>query len=343
MFHPSQTRTSRRAFTLIELLVVMAIIATLVGLLLPAVQKVRSAAARAYNQNQLHQLGLALHNYEGTKQKLPPAVSNIPDKSTGFNTTLPYCTTVHMYLLPYVEQEAIYKASQQNAAQYACLQPDTAGVVYNNLVPAFRSKNDASAGDGTVNFAGSSPLPAGAWAISNFAANSWLFGHWNTAHGSGVSWRTGFNIDDVTDGTSHTIAFAEKFGKCNLGGTTAGGSAWAMPAATVQNPPNPNNVFDTNALPFAALIGHYDDPTLFIKFINSNGSTGALAVPPQNNPNDTTCNPQLAQGFHIAGCQMLMLDGSVRNFSGQSSSGSVAFVWSQLLHPRDGTVQPSDY
>src|SRR5437870_1453632 len=112
-----QRRSRRPGFTLIELLVVIAIIAILIGLLVPAVQQVRSAAARSQCANNLKQIGLAAHSYHSTLKSFPPGYHGpspdvpygLPYTNTGaFQTGAKWVGSL-VYLLPYLEQDVIYR------------------------------------------------------------------------------------------------------------------------------------------------------------------------------------------------------------------------------------------
>src|SRR4051794_34803238 len=135
----------RPGFTLIELLVVIAIIAVLIGLLLPAVQKVREAAARMKCQNNLKQMGLAAHTYESTNGYLPPPKGTVKiGDVVGSNDASPQAL-----ILPYVEQAGKYNQFNFNYSTWQ----DRLAVPPNNVA------NDPSTGLGINMLARSQDIP----------------------------------------------------------------------------------------------------------------------------------------------------------------------------------------
>jgi prepilin-type N-terminal cleavage/methylation domain-containing protein len=116
--HQRKSGRPRAGFTLIELLVVIAIIAILIGLLLPAVQKVREAAQRSTCQNNLHQIGVAAHNYCSSNDQFPCAIASVSTRQIGTITitSATYNPGIFILLLPYLEQSNVVTAYNTSAA-----------------------------------------------------------------------------------------------------------------------------------------------------------------------------------------------------------------------------------
>lgn len=305
--------STRLGFTLIELLVVIAIIAVLIGLLVPAVQKVRSAAARMQSQNNAKQLTMAAHNYHDTNNTLPPLADRVKGPSSTSNFA-----ALHYFLLPYIEQEPLYKLGQNNNGVWE----NSPNNVASNKVKTFISPRDPSM-----------PLDiwkesnGGTWAVCNYGANHAIFGIPCTA-----TTIPGKGFASILDGTSNTVAFAEQYGRCGLGepDTTSGAS--------------PNNFFHKlwgYRVNWRWERGPYFDTRLMSSSMagtaqaNNSACTcvaTSVAAVPQNVPSVQACNPYFVQALSSDGCVISMMDGSVRTVN----SNVNATTWVRALWPSDG-------
>ena len=317
-----RTHPRLAGFTLIELLVVIAIIAILIGLLVPAVQKVREAAARMQCQNNLKQIGLALHNFEGTYRGFPPCrVNNPPAPVRGKlqHTWAPY-------LFPYIEQTPL--ANQYNFD----VNFDNATVTTNGTnnmlviqtdIPLFLCPSAPSGRKqtgNTPNLGVSDYSPATSVTLSTFVTVT-LPPADNSLRGM-LGQNVYRKVAYTSDGLSNTMAFGEDAGRPQT---------WELGVrVAADHPPQPAGK--------RASIGGWAQPN---SVLNITGMMPGVAAPTNDFPGPCAVNCSNGEdiySFHVGGANILMGDGSVRFLAAGVSLNTVAL----LLTPNDGQVLPAE-
>jgi prepilin-type N-terminal cleavage/methylation domain-containing protein/prepilin-type processing-associated H-X9-DG protein len=307
----------RKAFTLIELLVVIAIIAILIALLVPAVQKVREAAARTQCVNNLKQLALATHGFHDVNKRLP--AGQINPGNTDPNATVTHVnyfpgveTNRDRYSwavmsMPFYEQETLLTTIRQqvvSTGQYAC----QAGCTANQIKPPVLScPSDPGAGF---------THPSEGFS-TNYVGN--IGTSYATAGQNGVFYpRSKTRLTDITDGTSNTILFSEI--RVGLGGDDRRGRLW--------NAWDGETLFSTAYLP----------NTLNADACYSCGTANPLAPCTAVGSNFVASN-QTARSGHPGGVNVAWADGTVRFIP---NSVTIA-IWQGISTARIGEVVSGDF
>jgi prepilin-type N-terminal cleavage/methylation domain-containing protein/prepilin-type processing-associated H-X9-DG protein len=340
----SSARAIRKAFTLIELLVVIAIIAVLIGLLLPAVQKVREAAARMSCSNNLKQLGLACMNYESTYKVLPP--SFLLDVTTGAGKPYPFNSQGWgQFLLSYVEQNnlaAMYDFNFPYASSPSIIPgtPNNQAVIATPLKVMMCPSTPRS----SQTYTDSTSFPPFVWtaAVADYAPNDVInrptsFGYPSTTPPSaltgalqpsvkgpaavlamlGTAPSSQRAITAITDGTSNTLLLCEDAGR---------------PVRWINSTSYPDRF--TNGAGWGDLFSEYGLDGITV-VTNADGSLsdkepGSCVINCSNN-NET-------YSFHTGGANHVFADGSVR-FIPASIDGA---IYAALITATGGGATPAE-
>jgi len=276
----------RIAFTLIELLVVIAIIAILIGLLLPAVQKVREAAARMSCSNNLKQFGVAIHNYASANQ------DKIPGGIQGGLLPYPiYPGSPFFYtLLPYIEQGNIVTTMSNNGIYYSW---GSGGGVNGQqvVVKTLLCPSDPSHNNGWG--------PNTNWTVTSYSRNYYMFdtgGGYQPQAGGHYFTLSKYTIANIPDGTSNTVGIVERYAYLSNYGWS---SLWTH---------HGQDRFHWGYSQWAPVFGPWG--------INL----------PQNGLKNNQAHPYYPNGGHPTTNQVLMMDGSVRGVSNGVSSTTWSYA-----------------